>query len=151
MICCFIFMGYSNIYAKSTSVRYECDIWHVNSILIFLKQTDNWENIKDPHYWPFVRGIHWLPVDSLHKGSVMLKAFPYQGIIMKTENNEIFSSVKWLPSLRFTDLIEVIGDGSDVDTGTWADVVSLALLHLGFLLVLGGALLLVLLLWSYKC
>ena len=23
------------------------------------------------HYWPFVRGIHWSPVDSPHKGSVM--------------------------------------------------------------------------------
>ena len=24
-----------------------------------------------PYCWPFVRGIHWLPVDSHHKGSVM--------------------------------------------------------------------------------
>ena len=24
-----------------------------------------------PHYWPFVRGIHWSPVDSPHKGPVI--------------------------------------------------------------------------------
>ena len=24
-----------------------------------------------PHYWPFVRGILWSPVDSLYKGQVM--------------------------------------------------------------------------------
>ena len=27
------------------------------------------------HHWPFVRGIHWWPVDSPHKGSVMWKSF----------------------------------------------------------------------------
>ena len=35
------------------------------------------QNIKAPRYWPFVRGIHWWPVDSHRKGPVMRKAFPW--------------------------------------------------------------------------
>ena len=42
---------------------------------------NNKGNIKALHYWPFVRGIHWLPVDSPHKGPVMLKVFPRHDII----------------------------------------------------------------------
>ena len=45
-------------------------------------QYDIKENIKTPHYWPFVRGIHWSPVDSPHKWSVMWKSFPWDDIIM---------------------------------------------------------------------
>ena len=40
------------------------------------------ENIKARHYWPFVRGIHQWPVDSPHKGPVMLKAFPCYDVII---------------------------------------------------------------------
>ena len=32
------------------------------------------------HYWPFVRGIHQLLVDSPHKGPVLQKVFPYYDI-----------------------------------------------------------------------
>ena len=35
-------------------------------------------------YWPFVRGIHSWPVNSLHKGPVMMRAFPCYAIIMVT-------------------------------------------------------------------
>ena len=35
-----------------------------------------------PHYWPFVRGIHWSPVNFPHKESVTWKKFPYDDIIM---------------------------------------------------------------------
>ena len=42
------------------------------------------ENIKAPHYWPFVRGIHQWLVDSPHKGPVMWKAFPYHDVIMSS-------------------------------------------------------------------
>ena len=31
----------------------------------------------------FVRGIHWWPVNSLHKGPVTRKMFPFDNIIMK--------------------------------------------------------------------
>ena len=30
----------------------------------------------------FVRGIHWWPVDSPHKGPVMQKMFPFDNVIM---------------------------------------------------------------------
>ena len=30
-----------------------------------------------PHYWPFVRGIHRWPMDSIHKGPVMLSFDTY--------------------------------------------------------------------------
>ena len=33
-------------------------------------------NITAPSFWPFVRDIHWSPVDYPHTGPVMLKAFP---------------------------------------------------------------------------
>ena len=41
------------------------------------------EDIKAPRQWAFVRGIHWWPVNSLHKVPVTLKMFPFDDIIMK--------------------------------------------------------------------
>ena len=35
-------------------------------ILVFLDDVTKWKHF--PHYWPFVRGIHWPPVNSTHKG-----------------------------------------------------------------------------------
>ena len=37
---------------------------------------------QSPHYWPFVRGIHWSLVNFPHKESVTWKKFPYDDIIM---------------------------------------------------------------------
>ena len=37
-------------------------------------------SIRAPHYWPFVLGIHRRPVDSPHKGLMMLKVFPWHAI-----------------------------------------------------------------------
>ena len=42
----------------------------------------NKENNRGLHYWPFVKGIHRFPMDSPHKGPVMLKAFPCPDVIM---------------------------------------------------------------------
>ena len=39
------------------------------------------KNIKAWFYWPFVKGIHWPPVDSLHKGPVMWRAFQCHDVI----------------------------------------------------------------------
>ena len=36
---------------------------------------------KSKHYWPFVLGIHRWPVDSLHKGPVMLWWFPCYDVL----------------------------------------------------------------------
>ena len=40
------------------------------------------ENMKAPHYWPFVRGIHRWLVDSPHKGPVTRKMFPFDEVIL---------------------------------------------------------------------
>ena len=40
------------------------------------------ESVKAQHYWLFVLLIRKQLVDSLHKGSVMQKVFPYHDIIM---------------------------------------------------------------------
>ena len=39
-------------------------------------------NIKAPHHWPFVKGIHRWPVDSLNKRPVMRKVFPLPDVVM---------------------------------------------------------------------
>ena len=40
-------------------------------------------NIKGPHNWPFVKGIHQYLVDSPHKRLMMQKVFPYYYVIMR--------------------------------------------------------------------
>ena len=45
-------------------------------------QSNTKYDIKDPHNWPFVRGIHRWPVDSPHKGAVTRKKFPRHDIIV---------------------------------------------------------------------
>ena len=44
--------------------------------------TNNKENIKAPHCWPFCKGNHRRPMDSLHKGSVMWNGFPCHDVTM---------------------------------------------------------------------
>ena len=44
-------------------------------------QVNNNKHIKVPHHCSFLRGIHWSPVDSPHKGPVMQEAFPCHDII----------------------------------------------------------------------
>ena len=46
-----------------------------------LVQSNNKEIIRF-HYWPFVRGIHWKPVDSPHKRPVIYIVFLCHNIIM---------------------------------------------------------------------
>ena len=36
-----------------------------------------------PHYWPFVRGIHWWPVDSPHKGLIL---WNFDSLFVKLNN-----------------------------------------------------------------
>ena len=40
------------------------------------------QNIKAPRHWPFVRGIHRLPVNSPHKWPVTRKIFPFDDVIV---------------------------------------------------------------------
>ena len=56
--------------------------WRLNSPAIPLSaeqpvQVNNKWDIRAPDCWPFVRGIHRLPVDSPHKGPAMRKMFPW--------------------------------------------------------------------------
>ena len=46
-----------------------CVVHVKNALEELIKPHDDvikWEHI--PRYWPFVRGIHWIPVDFPHKG-----------------------------------------------------------------------------------
>ena len=57
---------------------------------LFIQQfgvTSKKHNIKGPHCWPLVKGIHRCPVDSPHKGPIMQKAFPFHDIIMARYDN----------------------------------------------------------------
>ena len=54
--------------SKTSKVRITVPLW--------------WESTVNWWYWPFVMGIHRLPMDSPHKGSVMRKALPYHDVIM---------------------------------------------------------------------
>ena len=51
---------------------------------LYVESLSNYnEIIKALHYWSFVLGIHWLPVDSLHKGPAMpliIGGFPAQRV-----------------------------------------------------------------------
>ena len=51
-------------------------------------------NIKAPHYWPFVWGIHGSPVNSPHKWPVMWKMFPFDDVIMTTETCTLYNRFK---------------------------------------------------------
>ena len=51
------------------------------------------ENIKAPHHWSYVRGIHRSPVNSPHKGPVTRKMFQFDDVIMEwTMPNKGFMS-----------------------------------------------------------
>ena len=55
--------------------------WRLESMTVHLVNSfrlSKKRNSKALHYWPFVRGIHWGPVDSPHKGPVMQGVFPCQ-------------------------------------------------------------------------
>ena len=40
--------------------------WQLECLFQQIVETRNKGVVKDPHYWPFVRGIHQCPVDSPH-------------------------------------------------------------------------------------
>ena len=46
---------------------------------------------QSPRYWPFMRGIHWWPEDSHHKGTVRHKAFPCHNVIMSSQSEPSWS------------------------------------------------------------
>ena len=60
--------------------------WRLRSSVtrLFVEQTvrTKKENFKALHYWTFGMGTNWWPVDSLHKGSVMRKAFACHDVVV---------------------------------------------------------------------
>ena len=67
--------------------------WHYNDVkltsrslksrtirLFFLTAYAN--PYQSPHYWPFVRGVHWWPMNSPHKGPVTRKKLACDDVIM---------------------------------------------------------------------
>ena len=60
-----------NTLPRMISKKHQSSAWGTNRSLGWYQR-----NIKALHYWPFVRGIHWWPVDSPHKGPVMQKNVP---------------------------------------------------------------------------
>ena len=63
-------------------------IWLCKKNRMYLYVNDFWKSseafvtVNTLHYWSFMPGIHWWPVDSLHIGPVMWKLFPYHDIIL---------------------------------------------------------------------
>ena len=49
-------------------------------VQLIVPTNNSQQNIKDPHYSPFVRGIYLWPVP--HKGPAMGKLFPYYDVII---------------------------------------------------------------------
>ena len=47
-----------------------------------------------PHHWPFVRGIHWSPVDSPHKGPVM-QNFEASFVVSRKDIDLPWSEMPW--------------------------------------------------------
>ena len=60
---------------------YSLYICWINDFWFLIIQAQIIENIKAPHSWPFVWVINQWPVNSLHKGPVMRKMFPFDDII----------------------------------------------------------------------
>ena len=52
------------------------------------------------NYWPFLKGIHWWPVDSPHKVPVMWKAFPYYDVTMRVDWHGINLETHHLTALK---------------------------------------------------
>ena len=59
-------------------------VWDHLPIDCLFKSLFGWHqiHIKGPYYWPFVKRIHWWPVDSPHKRLAMRKAFQFHDAII---------------------------------------------------------------------
>ena len=86
---CAYFLGYTvQSYVNVQGLLEQCDfsfLWDQGMgkksriVLCYFKQ-----NIKEPPYWPFVRGIYWWLVDFPQKGPLTREAFPCDDGIMPT-------------------------------------------------------------------
>ena len=66
-------------------------------------QAKNKEKTQAPRYWPFVKGIHRSSVNSLQKGPVIPKMFPFDEVIIshkKTHKNYVYVHVTYKPTCQ---------------------------------------------------
>ena len=81
---------------------------------VFLQQCvliNNKENIKDPHYWLFVKGIHWWLV-SMFQGLVLQKAFPCHDIDGYVEDC----------SISITNALEILQSYTNPPISSWTKI-----------------------------
>ena len=76
---CIIFLKNNNVFSTHYS-NVTWMLWHLKPLETWmfdqqLVQLAIKKCTKALHYWPFVRGIHWSPEDSPHKGPVLIKSF----------------------------------------------------------------------------
>ena len=76
-----------------------------HNLTVCLTAPNRKENIKALHYWPFIRGILWWLIDSLHKGPVMLKMFPYHAVTMG-HNLMLSNMIHITPTRKLTMLLQ---------------------------------------------
>ena len=100
-----LFCSGSTIISKKCGWMNYCDVtWgschlRLMAIQLFIQQllqSHYKKKFKVQHNWPFVRGIHQSPVDSSHKGPVMLNAFPCFDIVMKIVVKHVFVHINSL-------------------------------------------------------
>ena len=60
-----------------------------------------------PHYWSFVRGIRWFPVDSTHKGPIV-RSFDGHSFCQPNELFNKQSSSRWLKTPWHTSDVVVV-------------------------------------------
>ena len=76
LLCCYHVLDIQYKTIICNGLRFSCICILVSYVV------NNKENIKIPHYWPFIRGIHCWPVDSPHNRPAIQIAFPCLDIIM---------------------------------------------------------------------
>ena len=68
------------------------------------------EKIKTPHYWPFVKRIHRLPMDSPHKGPVTRKIVLFYDVIMCRKVSSLSMSGNISPVVTWMDIIPQVAE-----------------------------------------
>ena len=68
-----MFCDYENNPVKIFSCAFHCEAteYSVTKTLTQFVKTDKIESIKSLWYWPFVRRIHWSPLDTRHREPIM--------------------------------------------------------------------------------
>ena len=91
---------YIYIYITSPNTRlFNCDYSRAQQRdpKCFHEVVIKWKHF--PRYWPFARGIHQWPMNSLHKGLVTRKMFPFDDVIVEMRNYDVYILLVWTSCL----------------------------------------------------